>query len=109
LSAPSHELTAAELRQEVVRLGPWHIDVEITPEVSTRAFLDAPPGTYPESLGSVAFHDPHDGFLERLGRVFPNGLEGRSVLDSACNCGAYLFFAKEAGAGRCLGFDIREH
>jgi tRNA (mo5U34)-methyltransferase len=109
LSSPSRELTPAELREEVIRLGPWHIDVEITPEVSTRAFLDAPPGTYPESLGSVAFHDPHDGFLRRLGRVFPDGLEGRSVLDCACNCGAYLFFAKEAGAGRCLGFDIREH
>lgn len=100
---------AAALREEVIRLGPWHIDVEITPEVSTRAFLDAPPGTYPDSHGSVTFHDPRDGFLRRLGRVFPNGLEGRSVLDCACNCGAYLFYAKEAGAGRCVGFDVREH
>jgi tRNA (mo5U34)-methyltransferase len=102
-------MTAAELREEVVRLGPWHIDVEITPEVSTRAFLDAPPGTYPDSQGSVTFHDPHDGFLRRLGRIYPGGLEGRSVLDCACNCGAYLFYAKEAGAGRCVGFDVREH
>jgi SAM-dependent methyltransferase len=109
LSPRSNDLTAAELRAEVIRLGPWHIDVEITPEVSTRAFLEAPPGTYPESQGSVTFHDPHDGFLRRLGRAFPNGLEGRSVLDCACNCGAYLFFAKEAGAGRCVGFDVREH
>ena len=102
-------LTAAELREEVIRLGPWHIDIEITPEVSTRAYLDAPPGTYPEELGTVTFHNPHDGFLRRLRRVFPDGLEGRSVLDCACNCGAYLFYAKEAGAGRCLGFDVREH
>jgi tRNA (mo5U34)-methyltransferase len=109
VNSSSRELTAAQLRQEVVRLGPWHIDVEITPEVSTRAFLDAPPGTYPDSHGSVTFHDPHDGFLRRLGRIFPNGLQGRSVLDCACNCGAYLFYAKEAGAGRCVGFDVREH
>jgi tRNA (mo5U34)-methyltransferase len=102
-------LDAPTLREEVIRLGPWHIDVEITPEVSTRAFLDAPPGTYPDSHGSVTFHNPRDGFLRRLGRVFPNGLEGRSVLDCACNCGAYLFYAKEAGAGRCVGFDVREH
>ena len=98
-----------ELREEVIRLGPWHIDIEITPEISTRAFLDAPPGSYPEEFGRVNFHDPRQGFMRRLARLFPNGLEGRSVLDSACNCGAYLFYTKEAGAGPCLGFDVREH
>jgi tRNA (mo5U34)-methyltransferase len=103
------DLTAAELREEVIRLGPWHMDVEITPEVSTSAFLEAPADTYPDEFGPVTFHSPHDGFLRRLRRAFPNGLEGRSVLDCACNCGAYLFFAKEAEAGRCLGFDAREH
>jgi tRNA (mo5U34)-methyltransferase len=103
------ELTAAQLREEVIRLGPWHMDVEITPEVSTSAFLDAPPDAYPDSYGPISFHSPHDGFLRRLHRIFPQGLEGRSVLDCACNCGAYLFYAKEAGAGRCVGFDIREH
>ena len=103
------ELTAAQLREEVIRLGPWHMDVEITPDVSTSAFLEAPPDTYPDWYGPITFHTPHDGFLRRLRRVFPDGLEGRSVLDCACNCGAYLFFAKEAGAGRCVGFDVREH
>jgi SAM-dependent methyltransferase len=103
------ELTAAELREQVIALGPWHIDMEITPEVSTSAFLEAPPGTYPDDLGEVTFHDPHDGFLRRIHRIYPDGLEGRSVLDCACNCGAFLFFAKEAGAGRCVGFDLREH
>jgi SAM-dependent methyltransferase len=102
-------MTSAELRDEVVRLGPWHIDIEVTPEVSTAAFLDAPPDTYSEEASQISFHNPRDGFLRRLMRTFPNGLEGRSVLDCACNCGAYLFYAKEAGAGRCLGFDIREH
>jgi tRNA (mo5U34)-methyltransferase len=102
-------MSAEELRAEVIRLGPWHIDIEITPEVSTSVFQEAPPGTYPEWEESVTFHNPHDGFLRRLGRAFPNGLEGRSVLDCACNCGAYLFYAKEAGAGRCIGFDVREH
>jgi SAM-dependent methyltransferase len=102
-------LTSSELRDEVIRLGPWHIDIEITPEVSTATFLEAPPGTYSDDFGQITFHKPHDGFLRRLHRAFPNGLEGRSVLDCACNCGAYLFYAKEAGAGRCLGFDIREH
>jgi tRNA (mo5U34)-methyltransferase len=42
-------------------------------------------------------------------QIYPAGLDGRSVLDCACNCGGYLFWAKELGAGQCFGFDIREH
>ena len=42
-------------------------------------------------------------------RAFPAGLEGRTALHCACNCGAHLFYAKEAGAGRCFGFDVRRH
>jgi tRNA (mo5U34)-methyltransferase len=99
----------ADLRAEVIRLGPWHIEVEVTPQLSTRAFLEAPDGTYPESFGELSFYSPKDGFMRKLRRVFPDGLEGRSVLDCACNCGAYLFWAKELGAGECLGFDAREH
>jgi tRNA (mo5U34)-methyltransferase len=110
LTRVDRALSDGELRAEIVRLGPWHIDVEIRPGVSTAAFRDAPPGTYSEEeASSITFHNPHDGFLRRLYRAFPDGLEGRSVLDCACNCGAYLFYAKEAGAGRCLGFDVREH
>jgi tRNA (mo5U34)-methyltransferase len=89
---------AEELREEIKRLGPWHIDVEVTPEVSTSPG-ERTPGVY----------RPHDSFVARMKRIYPAGLEGRSVLDCACNCGAYLFFAKEIGAGRCLGFDAREH
>ena len=91
-------MQAEELREEVTRLGPWHIDVDITPEIST-APPPRPPGVY----------RPRESFLARLNRIYPSGLEGRSVLDCACNCGAYLFFARELGAGRCLGFDVRDH
>ena len=109
MSSVEREPSAAALREEVIRLGPWHIDIEVTPEVSTRAFLDAPAGTYPESFGKIGFYDPREGFLGRLRRMFPRGLEGRSVLDCACNCGAHLLYAKDSGAGRCLGFDVRDH
>lgn len=103
--------SVADLRAEVIRLGPWHVDVEITPEISTAAFLEAPPGTYSPSLGEVAFlsPSPRAGFSRKLRRIFPDGLQGRSVLDCACNCGAYLFWAKELGAGECFGFDVRQH
>ena len=109
MTTPGRPLTVAELRDEVIRLGPWHLDVEITPEISTAAFLEGDPDRYTDDEAGITFHSPREGFLRRLHRAFPSGLEGRSVLDCACNCGAYLFYAKEAGAGRCLGFDLREH
>jgi len=98
-----------QLREEIIRLGPWHLDVEVTPEVSTRASLDAPPGAYPDDFGGVSFLSARTGFVKLLRRVYPDGLDGRTVLDCACNCGAYLFWARELGAGECLGFDVREH
>jgi tRNA (mo5U34)-methyltransferase len=99
-----------DLRAEVIRLGPWHLDVEINPELSTRAFLDAPKGTYDRSVfGHVTFRSAREGFVNRMARLYPDGLQGRSVLDCACNCGAYLFWAKELGAGDCFGFDVRSH
>jgi tRNA (mo5U34)-methyltransferase len=44
-----------------------------------------------------------------LRSIYPDGLAGRTVLDCACNCGAYLFWAKDLGAGDCFGFDVRKH
>jgi tRNA (mo5U34)-methyltransferase len=102
--------TKAELRDEIIRLGPWFLEVELAPDLSTRAFLDAPPGTYPDApWAKTRFNNPREGFREMMLRAYPDGLEGRSVLDCACNCGGYLFYAKELGAGECYGFDVREH
>lgn len=99
-----------ELRQEAMRLGPWHIEIDITPELSTRATLEAPPGTYAESaFEGMSFQSPKEGFMRKMKRIFPSGLEGRSVMDCACNCGAYLLWCKELGAGDCYGFDARDH
>jgi SAM-dependent methyltransferase len=86
------------------RLGPWHLQVEIAPELSTRDFYEA------ESEKAVqTFYDPGPQVKSILARLYPKGLQGRTVLDCACNNGAYLFAAKEAGAGRCFGFDARGH
>jgi tRNA (mo5U34)-methyltransferase len=125
--------TAAELREEIIRLGPWLHQVQITSEVSTRDYLDAPPtpdatkvtvllreGTAPTkrvetyvrsdlSWSALQFRNHRDDFMATMRRLYPNGLEGRRVLDCACNCGAYLLWAKELGAGECVGFDVREH
>src|SRR5205807_1767752 len=53
--------------------------------------------------------DPAEAFKTTLRKVFPEGLEDRSVLDCACNCGGFLFWAEDLGAGHCHGIDVRRH
>jgi tRNA (mo5U34)-methyltransferase len=99
----------AALREEIIRLGPWHFDIKVTDSLSTRVSLEAPPGTYPESFGHVSFQDIRAEHRVHLRNLYPDGVDGRSVLDCACNSGGYLFWSRELGAGRCFGFDVREH
>jgi tRNA (mo5U34)-methyltransferase len=95
------------LRAEVIRLGPWHHDIEIVPGVRTGAISRSQ--TYPSSTGPVTIIDPNEAMTHFVRSFYANGLESRSVLDCACNAGGWLFAAADAGAGRCFGFDIREH
>ena len=53
--------------------------------------------------------DPSDEIVGPLRQLYRRGLEGRTVLDPACNGGDYLFWACEAGAGDCFGSDVHEH
>src|SRR3954451_1349357 len=89
------------------RLSPWAYEIEVRDGVTTSQF-NARSNPALGELGVVGFSSPEERFKALLLRLFPNGLEGRSVLDCACNSGAFLFWAKELGAGRCFGFDVRE-
>lgn len=100
------EQSAADLIAKGRELAPWHLDVEITPDISTR---DLAHDDFPDSFGKVRLIDPRPSFMDTLGRLYPGGLGGRTVLDCACNCGGYLFWARDAGAGDCFGVDVREH
>ena len=96
------------LRAEIRRLGPWHQDLEIAPGVRTgeRGPDEAPD---PLGVGHAGLVQPVEA-LELITRdIFPAGLAGRSLLDCACNAGGYVFAARQLGAGRCFGFDVREH
>jgi SAM-dependent methyltransferase len=99
----------AGLREEIIRLGPWHFDIEVAHGLTTAVSLEAPPETYPESFGEVSFQDIRVEHRVHLKNLYPDGLDGRTVLDCACNSGGYLFWSRELGAGRCFGFDAREH
>ena len=96
------------LRAEIRRLGPWHQDLEIAPGIRTseRARDDDPD---PLGIGYPNVLEPGRAIDRFLPYVLPYGFEGRSVLDCGCNAGGYLFEAKQRGAGRCFGFDVREH
>lgn len=100
-------MDSRELRERIVSLGPWHHDVEVAPGVRTGE--PALPGAHPPELGVPSSIQPERLLGWLVGEVYPEGLAGRSVLDCACNAGGYLFAAKRLGAGRCFGFDAREH
>jgi tRNA (mo5U34)-methyltransferase len=95
-----------DLHDQIVRLGPWHFDIEVADGLTTGVSRDV---EYPAEFGPVALHDARPQFHRKLQTLYPAGLDGISVLDCACNCGAHLFWAKELGAGRCFGSDVREH
>jgi tRNA (mo5U34)-methyltransferase len=125
-----------EIRSKILGLAPWYFDIEVTAGLRTSLYLDEQPrqgavsivvdlvnpvdGSTSQSetfvpaenvsgaMPRLVLGDPRDDFLRTLNAIYPKGLEGRSVLDCGCNSGAYLFLAKEAGAGGCFGFDARE-
>lgn len=94
--------TTSRIWEEGLRLAPWHLQVEITPDLTTRDLFERSD----KQVGG--FTDPIPELTSIYSRLYPDGFKGRRVLDCACNNGAFLFAAKEAGAGACLGFDVRE-
>ncbi|HEY0141778.1 MAG TPA: methyltransferase domain-containing protein [Thermoanaerobaculia bacterium] len=100
-------MTTSDLRSEIIRLGPWHHDIEVAPGVWTGEVSAS--ATYPEELGKPTIFPVNVGWTRLIEELFPEGMAGRSMLDCACNGGGYLFAATALGAGRCFGFDVREH
>ena len=103
VSQPNHE----GLVDKIVALGPWHLDVRLTEDLSTAVYLDHLSSEDAEAR--VSFLRPERHWKSLMHRIYPDGLEGRSFLECACNCGAYSFWARELGASSCTGFDVREH
>lgn len=103
--AAGERMSAEALREEIARLGPWHHDVEIAPGVSTMGVRSA---TDPDQR-----FDEHYSPAQMMGHLFgplyPDGLQGRSFLDCACNSGGHSIEAARHGAGRGFAFDARQH
>jgi len=85
--------SAAQLQNQIAELGPWHQNIEIKDGIST----------FPKVGGGR-----RRGFQQLMRQIWPDGLSGKTFIDSACNAGAYCFWAKELGASETFGFDVRE-
>jgi tRNA (mo5U34)-methyltransferase len=100
-------MTDSELRAEIARLAPWHHDLEVAPGLRTGEVSSTL--TFPADVGKPTIIRPQRAMEMMVRDLYPRGLEGRSLLDCACNAGGYLFAAKSLGASRGFGFDVREH
>ena len=89
------------MREQIKALGPWHLDVEIQPGLTTAVAVDG-------DNENVSFLDDRPRFRSLIADHV-GSLKGKRFLDCACNCGAYSFWARELGASECYGFDVREH
>lgn len=99
-----------ELSEKIWALGPWHLNVAVNSELDVATALKQVSRSAPaHDLGPVSFLDTRREFFDLLKAIYPEGLDGKSFLDCACNCGAYSFWTKEYGADSTFGFDVREH
>src|SRR5690349_10763453 len=91
----------AELRRELERLAPFHHDIELPYGLSTTMAGLPGGGEHSTRVQTLVSH----GF-PRLIDACGGSLEGRTVLDVACNCGGFSFAAAREGASHVLGFDL---
>jgi SAM-dependent methyltransferase len=102
----SHGTTAGRdaLVTEIQRLGPWHLLVDVCDGVNTNT------GNQQHKDGrKVTLVNGKENFSRLMTKIYPEGLTGKSFFDNACNCGGYSFWAKELGAEKTFGYDVREH
>lgn len=94
------------LKQKLIDLAPWHFDMDVKFGLRT---IDGNKKEYKnEDFRSVKTIDPKE--LQSLFfKIYPNGFKGKSFLDVGCNGGGYCLIAKQNGADRVFGFDVRDH
>ena len=98
-----------QLQQKLIELHPWHNKVDICEGLTTEFTQTLPADQLPEHHGGVTFEDKQERFKKMMSSIYRDGLGGKTFLDCGCNCGAYCFWAKELGAKRAFGFDVRDH
>ena len=106
-SAPAPEPAEepdADLVDRMEAMAPWHHRIELKNGVFTGV------GRRRDATGRpVTITEPAAIFRRFAGPMLPDGMAGKSFLDCGCNAGGYCFAAKDEGAVRTFGFDVRQH
>jgi SAM-dependent methyltransferase len=97
-------LTEKELKQEIHRLAPFHHKVELPYGLTTHVSEMSRRAIEYTRLSNLVRH-AFPALLEVCG----GSLEGKRVLDIACNCGGFSVEAAKLGAKYVLGFDVVDH
>ena len=100
----SHEALISQIRA----LRPWHLNLQLTPEIDIRCAFE-PHEIERANNGNVSFIEAREDFMQKIGYIYPEGVEGKTFLDCACNAGGYCFWIRELGAKKAFGFDVRQH
>jgi SAM-dependent methyltransferase len=98
------------LRAEIARLGPWHMNIQLTDSVWTgEVFASGGAIRNREQNKGISLLHLRQQYFDVLRKIYPQGVAGKTLLDCACNAGGYSFWAREIGMQSAFGFDVRQH
>lgn len=97
-------ITEMEMRSRMEELAPFHHAIDLPFGLNT--YDESSRGQDRQSRGRIDSMSKHvwPRLLERFGGT----LQGKRVLDVACNCGGFSFLAAESGADEVVGFDSED-
>ena len=101
---PSH-MSEAEMRAGLVELAPFHHAIDLPFGLST--YDGSLRSRDRQSMGRINSFSTH--VWPRLLARFGGTLQGKRVIDVACNCGGFSILASDAGASEVFGFDSEDH
>jgi tRNA (mo5U34)-methyltransferase len=96
-------MTKQEIESEVKRLAPFHHKLDLPYGLSTYDVERSLRRRETTRLDSLTRH----AFPELL-KMCGGSLQGKRVIDVACNCGGFSFEAVKHGAEHVLGFDVAD-
>ena len=98
------EMTEQEMRNEIMRLAPFHHKIDLPYNLSTFVQeLSRRPIEYTRLDNLVKHAFP--ALIEACG----GSLQGKRVLDVACNCGGFSVQAAKLNSEYVLGIDVTDH
>ena len=92
-------LERVTLEQQIIDLGPWHLDIELTAEISMAVSVRDE---------KVPFASPKRWFVRELGKIYPDGLAGKQLPGLRVQLRRLLLLGEGTGAAECFGFDVRQ-